>query len=280
MSRWLQVNKADEFELRYVFANTGQEHPATLDFINECDRRWGLGVEWIESKVIHGKRQGSSWRRTSYEKASRDGAPFESVIEKYGIPNQAYPHCTRELKLNPMRAMAKDTGWADCYWAIGIRADELDRVNPNYKRERLVYPLLGWAPMTKPEIIEWWSRQDFDLQVPERLGNCVWCWKKSLRKHLTNLDDSPAIYDFPERMESLYGLAGHNEDGTNRVFFRGNRSTRDLRQMASRPFKAFVESHQFQQRLFDQVDELDEAGACSESCDAFCADFKIDKDQP
>ena len=33
---------------RCVFTNTGWEHPATLDFLAEQERRWGVGVAWLE----------------------------------------------------------------------------------------------------------------------------------------------------------------------------------------------------------------------------------------
>jgi hypothetical protein len=266
MARWIQLNRSSEFDIRYVFANTGQEHEKTLRFVNECDSRWGLGLEWIEAAVSDSPGVGTGYARTNFKLASRDGRPFEDVIRKYGIPNQAYPHCTRELKLQPIKSWASDVGFSDCLMAVGIRADEIDRMAPDYKKRGLVYPLISWVRMTKPAVIEWWKGQPFDLDLPENLGNCVWCWKKSLRKHLTTASESPGYYDFPERMEALYGLSGSNKDGTKRVFFRNHMTTKDIRGMAAQPFVPFKESHQY------QVDWLDEAGACSESCEAFAED--------
>jgi len=31
-----------------AFQNTGKEMPETLDFINECDKRWNLNIVWLE----------------------------------------------------------------------------------------------------------------------------------------------------------------------------------------------------------------------------------------
>lgn len=31
-----------------TFQNTGKEMPQTLDFINECDKRWNLNIVWLE----------------------------------------------------------------------------------------------------------------------------------------------------------------------------------------------------------------------------------------
>lgn len=264
MAKWLLDNKSSEYEFLFLFANTGQEHEKTLDFVNQCDKEFGLRLVWIEADVYHGEKKGSGHKIVCYKSASRDGRPFEEVIKKYGIPNQAYPHCTRELKLNPIKSYIKSIGWDDCLMAVGIRADEIDRMSYTARENGIIYPLISMRPTTKEQVIEWWSNQGFDLQVPERLGNCVWCWKKTTRKHLTNIASEPDRYDFPERMERLYGLAGHNVDGNRRVFFRGHKSTADLREMASRPFVPFAEYVAYQASIFD---DLDVSAGCSESCE-------------
>src|SRR4051812_21794137 len=96
----LESNQYDDFIKIVLFANTGKERNETLDFVNECDHRWNFGTVWIESVVHHDERKGSTHKIVTYETASRQGQPFEDVILKYGIPNAAFPHCTRELKLN------------------------------------------------------------------------------------------------------------------------------------------------------------------------------------
>lgn len=262
MARWIQLSKSDTHHIRYVFANTGQEHPNTLAFVNECDSRWGLGVEWIEAEISREHGVGTRHRVVTYNTASRDGQPFEAMIAKYGIPNQAYPHCTRELKLAPIKDWQRVNGWTDCLMAVGIRADEIDRMQPDAAAKGLIYPLISWKRMTKSGVIDWWRSQPFDLDVPERLGNCVWCWKKTIRKHLTNIVENPEFYDFPRRMEDIHGLSGHITNGTPRVFFRGHTTTDMLIKMASEGnFTPFIESTQH------QLDWLDEPGGCSESCE-------------
>jgi len=34
-----------------TFANTGAEHPKTLEFVNNCDKYWGFNTYWLEAKV-------------------------------------------------------------------------------------------------------------------------------------------------------------------------------------------------------------------------------------
>ena len=32
-----------------AFANTGMEHPATLDFVRDCGEQWGVDIVWLEA---------------------------------------------------------------------------------------------------------------------------------------------------------------------------------------------------------------------------------------
>ena len=270
MTKWLLDNKRDEYdEIIVTFANTGQEREETLEFVNECDKEFGFNTVWLEADVIHEKNKGTKHKVVSFATASRNGEPFEQVISKYGIPNQAYPHCTRELKLAPMSSYIKSLGWnkGEYKTAIGIRADEMDRVNSKMKELNLVYPLCEQMKASKESIAEWWSKQSFNLNLREHEGNCSWCWKKTDRKLFTLLHDNPLIFDFPERMESLYGLAGHNVDGNKRVFFRRNRDVSALKEAASKPFNRWNEDKQLRIKDFDY--EMDSAGGCSESCEVY-----------
>ena len=48
-------------EYLITFQNTGKEMPATLDFVNECDKRWNLGIVWLEY------RQPATFQVVTYE---------------------------------------------------------------------------------------------------------------------------------------------------------------------------------------------------------------------
>src|SRR5690606_18506649 len=100
-----------------VFANTGRENEETLKFVKRCSEHWNVHITWIEAVVNHGERVGSGHRVVSFETASRNGEPYEEVIKKYGIPNKGYPHCNRELKLNPLRSFVQeDLEWEPGDW--------------------------------------------------------------------------------------------------------------------------------------------------------------------
>lgn len=259
-------------EIIVTFANTGCEHPATLDFVDRCDRILGFPTVWLEAEVDPTKGKGIRHREVDYFTASRDGRPFRDYIAKYGIPNMINPTCTTKLKTCVMESYLKTRGFLrgkkrNYLTAIGIRADEIDRVSPTYEAQGLIYPLCN-AGITKPDVLAFWRAQPFDLQLPgEHYGNCQWCWKKSNRKLLTLAAETPSVFDFPAEMERTFGtFKGHLKAGHNgrRYFFRGYRTTQDLFETAAKPFVRFVDNSPTP-IPFDP--ELDRGSGCGESCE-------------
>lgn len=265
----LLVKTQDYDEVVTIFANTGQENEETLEFVDACDKLFNLNVVWVEAKVFHGEKKGTSYTVVDFSSAARRGEPFEEVIKKYGIPNQANPQCTRELKLRPITKYVRDLGWKHGTYdtAIGIRFDEVDRMSAGFLENRIVYPLIE-AKITKKEVREFWEKQPFRLNLHEHQGNCKWCWKKSKRKLLTLAAETPEIFEFPMRMEQMYaGNGAKRDENFKRVFFRGNKSTADILEEAVLPFDKFVDGYRVTVENFDE--DMDSAGACSESCEVF-----------
>lgn len=258
MAKMLIDNFADRYDFIVTFANTGMEHEKTLEFINNCDKYFGFNTVWLEASVKHGERIGTGFNIVTFETASRNGEPFHEVIKKYGIPNTAYPHCTRELKLNVMRSYLSSLGinHRDIRTAIGIREDETRRISKQAGVNNIVYPLIDDFPSDKQDILQWWSNQEFDLEIPEYLGNCVGCFKKSFKKQFRTLDKYPNALDFYAEMERLYPQVGNKEGHHDRVFFRGNTSANSLIGLWSDD---------------DQEEQLDMFldGGCSESCEVY-----------
>jgi hypothetical protein len=261
MCHWLLENKSDEYDFIFVFANTGLEHEKTLDFVDQCDKHMGLNLVWVEGVAHYDERQGSTHNIVDYKTASRKGEPFESVIKKYGIPNMDYPHCTRELKTNPMQSYKASLGFARKHpMAIGIRADEIDRISPTAKENGLIYPLVIWTQSTMADVRHWWSNQDYDLDIPEHHGNCLTCWKKSDRKLWTIAKYEPEWFEFFDRMEKTYPDAGAGDQS--RVFFRGYRSAQDILKESQQPFTEFKDQMPpLQSGLFPSIDIEEDCGA-------------------
>jgi 3'-phosphoadenosine 5'-phosphosulfate sulfotransferase (PAPS reductase)/FAD synthetase len=267
MTKYILDNYSDKYEIVVTFANTGQEHESTLKFVHDCDNHFGFNTVWLEAEVYHNERKGSGHKIVTYETASRNGAPYEEVIKKYGIPNMIFQPCNRELKLNPMNSYLDSIGWesGSYFTAIGIRADETRRVSVKAGVQKIVYPLIDWLPTDKQDVNDWWDDQDFNLELLEHQGNCTWCWKKSLNKHIRLIKENPEFYDFPRRMEATYGFHGSpcygvpKEGVSARVFFRNYRSTNDL-------FALAAESEINPNGL---PTNRDVDGGCSESCEVY-----------
>jgi len=274
MTKYLLENKRDEYdEIIVIFANTGQEREETLEFVDRCDKEFGFNLTWVEALVNQELGKGTRHTIVNFDTASRSGEPFEEYIKKHGIPNQAYPKCTGELKLAPMLSYIRSLGWknADYHTAIGIRSDEMDRVNAKFVENRIIYPLCWDVKATKQSIAHWWEQQSFNLELKEHEGNCSWCWKKSKRKLLTLAKDMPELFDFPLRMEAELGTVGalHRKDPSApaNVFFRSKQSTKDILAESRLPFDPFIDEIQLQLIGFDY--DMDAAGGCSESCEVF-----------
>lgn len=258
MAIWLWLHKQDEYEMIFVFANTGQENEETLIFLKKCAEYFGINIIWIEADVKDGKGNGTRFKLTDFENASRNGEPFEAVIKKYGIPNTSFLHCTRELKMNPIKAYAKSVwGKEKYYLAIGIRIDEFDRMNANKDKLRIIYPLIAkeMKPMTKPMINFWWKQQPFRLELKGYQGNCITCYKKSDKKLFQIAKENPKAFDFFDRMEQKYG--------NGQQIFRKNRTTKMLLEEAKNWNGTVKDDSENEPTLFD-----------NESCEVFssCGD--------
>jgi len=258
MSHLIKERWSDKYEIGFVFANTGQEREETLEFIQRCDEHFHLGVVWIEAVVNQEKGKGVRHKVVNFKTASRDGEPFEQAIRKYGIPNAALPQCTSRLKAEPIESYERSIGWKDCLKAIGIRADESGRLGNN---SRFLYPMARDWMLDKIDVNNFWERMPFNLNLLEHHGNCSWCWRKSDRKLMMLIQESPQLFDFPRRMEKKY--ASHKADKGRRVFFRQERSTDDL----FNQYNIIASSGEIQMRMFD-----DESSGCTESCEPFTGD--------
>lgn len=263
-----------------VFANTGKEREETLRFVDECDTRFELDLVWIEAVTHYEKGKGVSARVVDYNSASRNGEPFEAFIKKHGIPNIGAPKCSRELKACAIRAYARSIGWKRYYTAIGIRADEKQRINiETMKRQRILYPLATWLNITKSDINLFWSKQGFDLQLKSYEGNCDLCWKKSLRKLMTIVSENPHLAEWWRSMEQRYenfipASSLHNlKIKTPIRFYRDNMSVDDILYDASFDFDPATDDSKtidnYKQLAFFNEWLDTQEGGCSQSCEAF-----------
>lgn len=276
MAWWLWTFKRNEYEMVFVFSNTGQENEETLEFVKWFEEYFGIPITWIEARVHFEFGKGNTFSIVNFETADRSGRVFEDVIKKHGIPNQATPHCSRELKSIPIKAYAKSIGWKKYYLAIGIRTDEFDRMNSKKESLRLLYPLISMKPMTKPKINFWWSQQARRLNLKGYQGNCKWCWKKGERKLIKIAQENPQAFIFPSEMEHKYGdfvpenrlrliTARGEKPNLPTRFFRKNKSVQEIVNDAVNFRGKIVDDAANCDPEYDLFDLLDD----TESCEVF-----------
>ena len=184
-----------------TFQNTGKEMPQTLEFINECDKRWNLNIVWLEY------RKPATFEVVTYETASRQGEPFNQLLEQRpsGIPNQQFRFCTMELKIETLRRYLKSLGIKQYTSFNGIRYDEPRRwAKINATDLDVELPLVKWKT-TKPDVLSWWKQQPFDLMVNEPYGNCDGCFLKGKGKLSIIAKEKPELFDWWIKHETESG---------------------------------------------------------------------------
>jgi len=201
--RILQSNDGLPEDSVICFANTGKEHESTLKFVNDCEKNWNVPIAWLEYQDAEQSKD--RWKKVTFETASRNGEPFESVIlKKQYLPNPVTRFCTIELKIRTIAnylfsigLVEKKSHGEDISW-VGIRADEPRRAAKIADKSRI--PLWS-AKITKEIVGEFWKNNSFDLQLPNingvtMHGNCDLCFLKGSKivQSLVQEDPSRAIW--------------------------------------------------------------------------------------
>ncbi len=114
--RVIQDNDGIPDETKVCFANTGKEDEATLEFVRDCGKNWGVQITWLEFIPNDPK-----FKEVTFETASRDGEPFAALIKKRNyLPNPVSRFCTVELKVRTIHRYLKSIGWTEWDSMLGI----------------------------------------------------------------------------------------------------------------------------------------------------------------
>ena len=197
--------------IKVCFANTGREMPETLDFVQACSDNWDVDITWLEryaevAPEDHKNKFIYTTRIVTYDTAARDGQPFLDLLKaKRYAPNPVARFCTVELKIRPIKEWILDQGWGTPYVGfIGIRADEQRRaakMHGTIESGQERYLPLWLDKVTKEDIYEFWTNNDFDLQLPNNngvtdWGNCDLCFLKGLSKKMAIIRERPSLADW------------------------------------------------------------------------------------
>jgi len=245
-------DKYKDYDKVFLFANTGKEKEQTLEFINNCDKEWDLGVVWLEALVNLEKGKGTKHKIVNFKTASRNGEPFEQMFKKYKIPNTFMSNCTRELKQRPMDSYIKSLGYKEVITAIGIRYDERHRKSNNADKQGFIYPLCDDIQVDSNFIRTWWDKQCFDLKLKDYEGNCDLCFKKSLRKRLTLIKENPQSAKWWLDMEQKYSDEKHP-----RFDLRTNKTIKEIIELSEKPFRSVEDKHEILKKQTSLFNDLE-----------------------
>lgn len=278
---WWLLNKwpeRNEWEIVVVFANTGLEDEGTLEFVDSCSKHWGINIVWAEAKHLNkdGKpfsEKGwkvshqvvdfkSAARATMLDNGEFTWTPFEEMISVLGIPSAGNaPYCSKQMKQKAIKSYLKSIGWRGYYTAIGIRNDEVDRISSEWKKARLLYPLISFIPTIKSQVLKWFKEQPFDLNIHPDDGNCNNCLKKSIPHLVNNYRRASRNFLWWQKMTEKYGHINPRKVKLKPPFnfFRGNKSVDDIARMS---LLTEVEiNNEIKDKKYNNI--------CSESCEAF-----------
>lgn len=177
-----------------TFANTGMERIETLDFIDRISREWKTPVVWLEYNRDSGDH---GFREVTYLTAGRSGKPLDEVVDwSPCLPNPRARTCTTQTKVRTMKRWLQSRGLTEWNECIGIRWDERDRsiaikadcpkyINPTF-------PLIE-AKVTEDDVMDFWSKQSFDLGLQQHEGNCDLCFLKARWKIVEIMRRKPEL---------------------------------------------------------------------------------------
>lgn len=181
-------------DVHAVFANTGREMPATLDFVRDMQAHWNVPITWLEFTA----RRPDGFAVVNHNSASRNGEPFAALLGLMpSLPNPVQRSCTTDLKIRTIkRWVMASLGWKHWASVVGLRADEPGRVERAMKpqRDRWTNAMpLADAGISVVDVSRFWSAQSFDLGLAGKWeGNCDGCFLKSraaiLRMHADHPD--------------------------------------------------------------------------------------------
>lgn len=254
MSWWLIENMSHLYNFKFVYANTGLEHEKTLEFVNKVDKLFNLNLTWVEADIKNGAD--ATYSVVDFKSATRDNSLFKDMAKIYGLMNRVFIHCTRELKNRPIKKFASSLWGGDYRIALGIRHDEFHRVK---NREDAIYPLATICKVSKKDVLSFWNRQPFDLDLDEHLGNCVGCYKKSDKKLKMIADECPSAFEPFIELENEFSFIKSVSEDEPRIIYRHFRTAFEVQNNLKLP---------------NNMLDLD---GCSGECGSVLSDFESPK---
>lgn len=249
-----------DLDTDFIFMDTGAEHPKTYEFIKNIVNFWGIKLTCLRVVVNPELGQANSYRVIKLDELKQDLQPFRDVCYKYGTPYVHGAFCTRTMKLEPFTRYCNDKyGKGNYQTWLGIRADE-----PKRLKQKLGYNYLAdISDFDKQDVINWWKTQPFDLEIPEHLGNCVFCVKKGINKiALATRDEPEMASNFIDLINDPNIRVVERRQQDNKIMYRGNNSLISIMAMYQNYSREDILATIRGNKGYS-------SGSCSESCEIF-----------
>ena len=260
----LMIDTYGRDNVEFVYMDTGAEHPKTYDFIRNVNREFGLNLVCLRTKFNMKLGKANSFQVVSINDIGPDLKPWKDMIKKYGTPyNPGGAFCTDRMKLVPYKKYLDEKYGRKNYvtW-LGIRADETKRLKPKDNYDFMA----SISDFDKEDVLDWWSEQAFDLEIPEHFGNCVFCIKKGANKIALAQKDEPELAaEFKSILESPTVRIVEDRKAGPLDMYRGKQSFGQI-------IKTFKDIDSEDIRSSLKNSKRFEVNSCSESCEVFSGD--------
>ena len=259
----VMIDKFGKDNVDFIYMDTGAEHFKTYEFIRKVDRFFGLNLVCLRGDFNQELGEGHKYKIVPIEDLKCDLYSFDGYAKKYGTPTVAGASCTSRMKEETHDKYCDDKYGKNNYqtW-IGIRADEPKRLKNIGKRKDLRY-MSEITSAEKQDVLDFWKRQPFDLEIDEHLGNCIFCVKKGANKLALAARDEPELYhDFLNMIDSANPRLDLTNKPPKEIMYRNKQS---LIQIVS-----LYKNHSRQEiaQTIRGMKSMD-TSSCSESCEVF-----------
>lgn len=223
-----------------LFANTGKEHPGTLDFVHEIETRWNVDIHWLEYDGLPDgvdapteddpmfNQSDFKVNRVTWETASRNGEPWYKVLDtNIGYaPRRAARLCTYYMKVGAMWSYMHQMGRTPFTNLVGFRSDELSRLQSTRDKcgkdssRPWVEAPLAHINIGRDSVTAYWrdtkKELGFDLDIPAGTGNCDMCFLKGRRQLAQLAYDNPGMIDWWIEADAYAQSERHGKKGATR----------------------------------------------------------------
>lgn len=258
---WLMVNLFPYLNTKFIFCDTGAEHPKTYEFIKRLVKEWGVDLVCLRPVINPELNIGPTWERIDVSELKFDLTVMKKLMNKHGNFTIGRPHCTERLKTVVSDKYCDETfGKKNWIKWLGMRIDEPRRL----KIKKQMHYLADISDFEKPDVLSWWKKQPFDLEIPEHLGNCVFCVKKNKWKLVLAARDEPELFEewsAAVEDEENVRLMPSDEHGIGRIYREWLSPSMLIASTSDVP------TEHIRERIYKG--KMDDANSCSESCEAY-----------